>query len=131
MADRAPASNFPDADARRFARAARAIAAAWLALVVLMLLSLGSAYLRLGNFNVVAGLVIATIKSALVAWLFMRVLDAGTLIRLAALAGLGLWAIQLGLTGVDYGTRTLTPAPIERPLQSVSGPLAASEPAAR
>jgi len=102
---------------RGFAREARTIGLAWLALVALMLASLGSAYLKLGALNAVAGLAIATVKGALVAWLFMRLRDAGRLIRLAAFAGLGLWAIQLALTGVDYATRQPTAAPVQAPRQ--------------
>ena len=102
-------------DERAFARAVRTIALTWLALLGLMLSSLGSAYLRLGAFNTVAGLAIAALKALLVAWLFMRLREAGSLLRLAALAGLGVFAIQLLLTGVDYETRTQTPAAIQRP----------------
>jgi len=110
-----------DAD-RRFARHARGLLATWLALLVLMGLSLGSAYLRLGAFNMPAGLVIAAVKAALVAWLFMRLREAGPLLRLAALAGLGVWAIQLTLTGVDYETRAQTPAAVQRPQQLPTAP---------
>ncbi len=102
---------------RRFARQARVVGFTWLALLALMLLSLGSAYLRLGAFNMPAGLVIAAIKAALVAWLFMRLREAGRLVRLAALAGLAIWVIQLALTGVDYETRVQTPAAVQRPQQ--------------
>ena len=108
------------ADARpapAFARTARAIGIAWFALVVLMLASLGSAWLKLGAFNVVAGLVIAAIKAAVVAWLFMRLREAGPLIRLVAVIGVGVWFILIGLSGVDYETRALTPAAVQRPQQ--------------
>jgi hypothetical protein len=53
-------------------------------LLALMFASLGSAYLRLGAFNVVAGLAIAGIKAALVLWLFMRLRDAPALMRFVA-----------------------------------------------
>jgi cytochrome c oxidase subunit 4 len=107
------------ADARTptFARERNAIALAWIALLALMLASLGSAYLKLGPWNMVAGLVIAAIKVAIVAWLFMRLRAAGALIRLAAVAGLGAWGLLLALSGVDYATRTLTSAEIQRPQQ--------------
>jgi cytochrome c oxidase subunit 4 len=105
-----------------FRREARTLVLTWLALLALMLASLGSAYLNLGVFNVVAGLVIAAIKAGLVAWLFMRLRDAGRLVRLTALAGLGLWGIQVGLTGVDYVTRTQTPAAVQAPQQLAPAP---------
>ncbi len=100
-----------------FARTARTLGLAWAALLVLMLASLGSAYLKLGPWNMVSGLVIATLKAAIVAWLFMRLRDAGPLIRLAAVAGLGVWCIQVALSGVDYATRSVTPAVVQSPQQ--------------
>ena len=100
-----------------FARTARMLAITWLALLALMLASLGSAYLKLGAWNMVSGLVIATIKAALVAWLFMRLRESGPLVRLVATAGLGVWLILVGLSGVDYATRSRTPAAVQRPEQ--------------
>jgi cytochrome c oxidase subunit 4 len=105
-----------DAD-RRLERRVRMLALAWIALLALMGLSLGSAYMKLGAFNMPAGLVIAAVKAAIVAWLFMRLREAGLLLRMAALAGLAVWAIQLVLTGVDYETRVQTPAEVQRPQQ--------------
>ena len=110
-----------DAD-RRFARQARTLLAVWLALLALMGLSLGSAYLRLGAFNMPAGLAIAAVKAALVAFLFMRLREAGLLMRAAALAGLAIWTIQLTLTGVDYETRAQTPAAVQGPQQQLATP---------
>jgi cytochrome c oxidase subunit 4 len=100
-----------------FGRVFRATAAAWAGLLGLMLLSLGSAYLKLGAWNMAAGLVIAAIKSAIVVWLFMRMRTTGPLIRLAAVAGLGVLAILFGLSGVDYATRAQTPSAVQRPQQ--------------
>jgi len=102
---------------RDFNRSARAIAAAWFALIALMLASLGSAYLKLGPWNMMAGLAIAAVKSAIVAWLFMRLRESGALIRLVALAGLGVWFILLALSGVDYETRHVTRSTLQAPQQ--------------
>jgi cytochrome c oxidase subunit 4 len=110
-----------------FARTARMIGSVWITLLALMLASLGSAWLKLGAFNMVAGLVIAAIKAALVAWLFMRLRESGPLIRLVAVVGLGVWCILIVLSGVDYETRTLTPAAVQRPQQLLS-PQALSQP---
>ena len=110
-----------------FTRTARLLGLAWLALLALMLASLGSAYLRLGPWNMVAGLTIAAIKAALVAWLFMRLREAGPLIRLVAVVGLGVWLILVALSGVDYQTRSKTPADVQRPQQLLPVP-AASQP---
>jgi cytochrome c oxidase subunit 4 len=105
------------ARAERFGRVLGATAVAWVALLGLMLLSLASAYLNLGPWNVVAGLAIAAIKSAIVVWLFMRMRTSGPLIRLAAAAGVGVLAILSGLSGVDYLTRAQTPSAVQRPQQ--------------
>ena len=117
------------ADDHRFARQARTLALAWLALLALMLSSLGSAYLRLGPWNMVAGLVIAAIKTGIVGWLFMRLRESGALIRLVAVTGLGAWVILVGLSGVDYATRSLTPSPVQQPRQ-LAPAQAASQPGA-
>ncbi|MCK9686282.1 cytochrome C oxidase subunit IV family protein [Scleromatobacter humisilvae] len=115
------------AEDRRFARTARTLGLAWIALLALMLASLGSAYLKLGPWNMVGGLVIAAIKAAIVAWLFMRLREAGPLIRLVAVVGLGVWGILIALSGVDYETRALTPAAVQRP-QQLLPPQPASQP---
>ena len=100
-----------------FARTARTTAVVWLALLLLMLASLGSAYLKLGPWNMVAGLAIAAIKASLVAWLFMRLRESGPLLRGVAVVGLGIWFILLALSGVDYETRHLTPVAVQQPQQ--------------
>ena len=110
MADPHPAN----ADLRR---TLRSIATAWIALLALMLASLGSAYLKLGAWNMVAGLAIAGVKSAIVVWLFMRLRESGPMIRLVAAVGLGVWLILLALSGVDYETRHVTPAAVQQPRQ--------------
>ena len=116
------------ADDAALRRQVRAIGAAWLVLVALMLASLGSAYLKLGAFNMVAGLAIGAVKAAIVVWLFMRLRDDGPLIRLAAAVGVGAWAILVGLSGVDYATRTQTPAAVQRPQALLPVAPAASSP---
>ena len=105
-------------DAAALRRRLRTTALAWVALLALMFTSLRSAYLELGIFNVVAGLVVAALKASLVAWVFMRLREAGPLLRVAAALGLGMLAIQFALTGVDYLTRPLTPAAVEQPEQT-------------
>ena len=111
----------------RLHRHGREILLTWGLLLALMLTSLGSAYLRLGALNVVAGLVIAAVKAALVLWIFMRLRSAPALIRLVAAIGFALWGVLVALSGVDYATRVLTPAEVQRPLQLVPLP-AASQP---
>lgn len=108
-------------DRPTFAREARSIGLVWIALVALMLTSLGSAYLDLGGLNMAAGLVIAAIKAALVVWCFMRLREAGPLVRLVAVTAIGVCAIQAALTGLDYRTRATTAAPLQAPPPTAAG----------
>jgi cytochrome c oxidase subunit IV len=115
-------------DTERFRRRARHVLVAWLALIALMLTSLGSAYLRLGPWNPVAGLVIAAIKSSIVMWLFMGLVRAGALLRIVAAAGVAMLALLFGLSGVDYATRVRDPA-VMQPPQHCTHPRRVEEPA--
>ena len=100
-----------------FARRRHRIAIAWVALLTLMLTSLGSAYLSLGPGNVIAGLVIATIKSTIVVVLFMRLARSSAVVRIVAAAALATWALLAVLSGVDYATRPHEPALYQQPSQ--------------
>jgi cytochrome c oxidase subunit 4 len=102
-------------EAAAFRRTLRRLLAAWLALIGLMLTSLGSAYLPLGGLNVVAGLAIAALKAGIVVWLFMRLGSAGTMARIAAAVGFATWGLLVALSGVDYATRITDPAPMQPP----------------
>ena len=96
-----------------FAKQARGLALAWLTLIAFMLLSLGSAYLRLGVGNAIAGLVIAALKAAIVAWWFMHLRVESATLRIAALVGLFMLAVLATLSGVDYATRLAEPAAVQ------------------
>ncbi|WP_427913525.1 cytochrome C oxidase subunit IV family protein [Ramlibacter sp. MMS24-I3-19] len=93
------------------------LGAAWVALLVLMLSSLGSAYLPLGPWNLVVGVAIATLKSAIVLWLFMGLVRAPATLRLAAALGFATLALLFALSSVDYATRDVHPAPMQQPTQ--------------
>jgi len=92
-------------------RAPRAYALTWLALLALLALTFGVAHLRLGLFNPVASLAIATVKAVLVACVFMKLRGATPLVVLFAVVALVALAILLGLSGTDYATRAISPAP--------------------
>ncbi len=77
----------------------------WLALLVLLALTLGSAYLRLDGLNAAVNLTIAAIKTALIASVFMRLRSDGALMRLAAIAGFACLALLIGLSLADFLTR--------------------------
>ena len=100
-----------------FAHQSRGLLLAWVALIALLLSSLGTAYLSLGLFNPALSIGIALLKSAIVVWLFMRMRQASALVRLAAASGLVMLTLLAGLTGVDYATRASTPAVMQQPQQ--------------
>ena len=102
---------------RGFAVHARRLGWAWLALLALMLTSLGSSYVPLGVGNVAAGIVIAIVKSTLVVWFFMRIGSASASVRVAAATGIATWFLLALLSGVDYATRTAPQAPMQQPEQ--------------
>lgn len=104
-------------DAGRFARSLRRLALAWLALIALMLLSLASAYVPLGAWNLAIGLGIAALKAAIVLWCFMRLAEGSVLLRLVAASGAFALALLVGLGGLDEATRATEPAPLQQPRQ--------------
>ncbi|VTU33571.1 caa(3)-type oxidase, subunit IV [Variovorax sp. PBS-H4] len=96
-----------------FKRHSRRLLFAWIALVALMLTSLGSAYVPLGIGNAFAGLAIAIAKSAIIAVLFMRLARASTMVRITAATALATWLLLIGLSSVDYATRPHDPAEMQ------------------
>jgi cytochrome c oxidase subunit 4 len=79
---------------------------AWVAVLLLVMLTLWLAYLPLGRLNLPLALLIAVTKTAIVAVVFMRLGEATGLIRLAASIGF-LWiAIMFGLTFADLVSRS-------------------------
>jgi len=77
----------------------------WLAVIVLLGVSLGTSYIPLGPFNSVISVTIAFVQALLVWTFFMRLRWSGLLVRLIAAAGL-IWSLLLlGLSLTDYLTR--------------------------
>ena len=87
----------------------------WLALLALLALSAGTAWIPLGWMNTAIGLAVATLKALLVAIVFMRLRTSHPLLRLTALAGLVTLALLFALAGADYATRSEEPAPWQPP----------------
>ena len=104
-------------DTTSFGGEVRLLTVTWLCLLVLMLTSLGSAYLKLGVGNLLVGLVIATVKTALVVWIFMQLRHASAMTRIAGTVGLATLLLLMALSHVDYGTRAKAPAPWQSPQQ--------------
>lgn len=89
----------------------------WIALVLLLAASAGLALLRLGAWNGPISLGIAAVKAALVLWFFMRLRSSHGLIWTAAMVGLVALTVLFGLSGMDFATRPLHPAPMQAPAQ--------------
>jgi cytochrome c oxidase subunit 4 len=83
----------------------------WAALLVLLALTLGSAYVSMGPWNSIVNMAIAAAKTLLVALYFMHLARASALKRLVAGAALFTLALLFGLSGADYVTRDISPAP--------------------
>jgi len=79
--------------------------AVWLALLLLLGLTVGSAYVPLGAFNGVINYGIAATKAALVLIFFMHLDRSRALIRLTALTGLFWLMFLFSLAFGDYLTR--------------------------
>jgi len=77
----------------------------WLALLALLALTAGSAFIPLGAFNLVLNLAIALAKALLVVFLFMHVRRGTPMIRVFALAGLMWLALLVGLSLTDFVVR--------------------------
>jgi cytochrome c oxidase subunit IV len=81
----------------------------WAALLCLLFLSLGLAYVPMGVFTPIAGIVIAFAKAGLVVLLFMELASSKALIRLAALAGVVFVAALFTFTFADVLLRVTAP----------------------
>jgi cytochrome c oxidase subunit IV len=87
----------------------------WLALMALLAATFVLAHFRLGTANAAVSLAIAGAKAALVALFFMGLRRSPAVIVLAALAALFMLAILFSLSGTDYATRIVDPAPWTAP----------------
>ena len=77
----------------------------WLALLVLLGITVGSAYIPLGVFNGIINYTIAAAKAALVLIFFMHLDRSRALLRLAALSGIFWVLFMFSLSFGDYLTR--------------------------
>lgn len=93
----------------------RSLVLTWLALMALLALTAGAAFLKLGWINTAIGLAIALVKAVLVASIFMRLRQAPALLRIAAVVGAVTMLLLFGLPATDYATRKELPAQWEQP----------------
>ncbi len=75
------------------------------ALLVLLLLTIGAAYIDLGPFNLFAALLISVAKASLILLYFMHLRHSSGLICIAALTGIFWLGIMFVLAFSDYLTR--------------------------
>jgi cytochrome c oxidase subunit 4 len=93
----------------------------FLALMVLTAVTVGAAFVNLGQFNFLVAMIIAVFKASLVVWYFMHVKYQSRLTKLTVATGLFFLAILLGLMLVDYGSKGFTPMPPPTDSESVIG----------
>ena len=77
----------------------------WLALLALLALTAGSAFIPMGRLNLAVNLAVALAKALLVAFMFMHVRRGTPMIRVFALAGLMWLALLAGLSFTDFAVR--------------------------
>lgn len=75
------------------------------ALVFLTVVTTAISHVNLGEFNIVAALLIALLKASLVAWIFMGVRYTSSLTKLFVVAGLVWLSILVAITYSDYTSR--------------------------
>ncbi len=78
----------------------------WVALLIFTGVTVGVAYLNLGVFSVVVALIIATIKSLLVALFFMEVRYSPAITKIVIVAGIFWLMIMLLLSLTDFASRS-------------------------
>jgi cytochrome c oxidase subunit 4 len=77
------------------------------ALMVLSVITVGAAFLNLGQFNSVVALAIASVKATLVILFFMHVKYSSRLTKLTVVVSLFFVVILFAETMMDYATRGL------------------------
>jgi cytochrome c oxidase subunit IV len=85
----------------------------WFALMLLLALTAGIAFIPLGTANLFISLAIATTKALLVLIIFMELSGSSSLIRAVAAAGFFWLMIMIALTTADYTHRTDQRVPID------------------
>lgn len=77
----------------------------WIALLILTFTTVAVSTWNLGEFHVIAALLIAFAKASLVAWIFMGVRHSSKMTRLFVVAGLIWLSFMILITLGDYQTR--------------------------
>jgi cytochrome c oxidase subunit 4 len=85
----------------------------WGALMLLLALTTGVAFVSLGTLNLFVALAIAVTKALLVLLVFMELKASAGLVRVFAAAGFFWLLIMIGLTSADYTHRTDQRVPVD------------------
>jgi cytochrome c oxidase subunit 4 len=85
--------------------AVRTYVSVWAALLALLGTTVGSSFVPLGVWNSSINILIAVVKTLLVAVFFMHLRSSSTLIRLVAIVGVAWFSILIGLSLADFLTR--------------------------
>jgi cytochrome c oxidase subunit IV len=93
----------------------RRILACWAALLCLLALTTGLAFVPLGTGNLFVALAIAVCKAGLVLLFFMELKFSSALVRVFAGAGFFWLLIMIALTTADYTHRTDQRVPLDQP----------------
>jgi cytochrome c oxidase subunit 4 len=83
----------------------------FLALLVLVLITTGAAFVNLGPLNTVVALGIAFAKMMLVLLFFMHLLHSSKLMRVTVVAAFFWLALLMAFVFTDYGSRSWIPDP--------------------
>lgn len=86
----------------------------WLALLILLALTTGSAFIPLGAANLFVSLGIAVTKGLIVLLFFMELKASSALVRVFAAAGFFWLMIMIALTTADYTHRTDQRVPLDQ-----------------
>jgi len=81
----------------------------WVALLVLLSLTIASSFLPIGEWRQVINFAIAIAKAALILWIFMKMRDEAALVQLAVIVAAVLLLVLGGLLAADYGLRGPSP----------------------
>lgn len=87
----------------------------WLLLLLLLAITVGTAFVNLGAWNAPINLAIAAIKALLIALSFMHLARGASLLRVAAVLPIGILAILFVLIHGDYASRPVLPAAWQTP----------------
>ncbi len=81
------------------------VSAVWLALVLLAGLTVATAYIPLGAFNMALNILIAGIKAVLIGAFFMQLAGSYLVPRMVCAIAAVMLVVMFALSGVDYYTR--------------------------